>query len=690
MNLTAQLTEVLIERGLDLNRVVGQEQRKIAKLLADMMGEIEERFNGDLTEYQSRRLRRLKAEIAAVVNTRFGVYFEGLESELAELAKEEAGFAKNSINGLVNSTIAQAIAPANVLNQIVKGDILMGQTIESWRKKITDDAAFKINQAIGMGIAQGETNGQIKKRLKGSEVQYKTGAPLILIGRNLDATVRTAVQAVASEARQATYEANADVISALEHVSTLDTRTSDVCVARDGLSWDLKSKEPKGHKVPYRQTPIHWNCRSMLVPVTKSFRELGLDIDEFSPSTRSSMDGQVSGGTKFDAFLTKKGTAFQDEMLGVGRAQLWREGKITLSQLLDPKSGNPLTLAQLKAKYDVAPQSKPAAKATAKELAMAVYNNRTKSIAVASVRENTKSIEARLKEAAQDKRYAIESGTVYRGFKASQIGKSGLGTKTTNEAASAINAMMVELDQMATLFGVPKLRAVKTTSGRFTIASMGDGALSINPSYFNKFTNVLASNDESLARLKKELEDIEQQLAQTKEKAVSLREALAQASGAQYSALRQEYSKQLKAYDRMRNKYADKRLQLEAASKPKKFNPSVWKVGDVPGQRPHNAYSYFEDELDHARNTVYHEFAHHIHQMYGKTQSRLKAYPPIEIELKEIFRKVDKNKQASAYSTTNEKEWFAENFSLYMMDRADLVDPLAIELIERLIREQNI
>jgi hypothetical protein len=38
-------------------------------------------------------------------------------------------------------------------------------------------------------------------------------------------------------------------------------------------------------------------------------------------------------------------------MLGKGRAQLWRDGKITLSQLLNAE-GAPLTLAQLKAKYD--------------------------------------------------------------------------------------------------------------------------------------------------------------------------------------------------------------------------------------------------------------------------------------------------------------------------------------------------
>jgi hypothetical protein len=42
--------------------------------------------------------------------------------------------------------------------------------------------------------------------------------------------------------------------------------------------------------------------------------------------------------------------AQQDAQLGVGRAQLWRDGKITLQQLTD-SSGNALTLEQLQSLY---------------------------------------------------------------------------------------------------------------------------------------------------------------------------------------------------------------------------------------------------------------------------------------------------------------------------------------------------
>lgn len=95
---------------------------------------------------------------------------------------------------------------------------------------------------------------------------------------------------------------------------------------------------------------ITHNCRSVMLAIPKSFRELGIDEDEIPPSTRSSMDGQVAEDLSFGEFLKKKGTAFQDKMLGKGRADLWREGKITLPQLLDQR-GNPLSVRELREKY---------------------------------------------------------------------------------------------------------------------------------------------------------------------------------------------------------------------------------------------------------------------------------------------------------------------------------------------------
>lgn len=175
--------------------------------------------------------------------------------------------------------------------------------------------------------------------------------------RNVATLVQTSVQTVANVARLESFAQNADVVKAVKQLSTLDGHTTDICIAYSGGQWGLDGK-PVGETIlPFNGgPPRHWNCRSVLIPVTKTFRELGIRAPEPAQSLRASSEGPIAATTTFDDFLTRKGVAYQDKMLGPGRAQLWRDKKITLQQLLDLQ-GNPLTLAELEAKYKI-PQSK--------------------------------------------------------------------------------------------------------------------------------------------------------------------------------------------------------------------------------------------------------------------------------------------------------------------------------------------
>jgi hypothetical protein len=137
------------------------------------------------------------------------------------------------------------------------------------------------------------------------------------------------------------------VIKGVEQISTLDSHTSEICMAYSGAQWDLDGEPLPGTTLPFNGgPPRHVNCRSVLVPITKTFKELGIDIEEPAPSTRASDEGPISATITFDDFLKRKTTEEQDAMLGKGKAQLFRDGKITLRDLLD-QSGNPLTLKEL-------------------------------------------------------------------------------------------------------------------------------------------------------------------------------------------------------------------------------------------------------------------------------------------------------------------------------------------------------
>jgi hypothetical protein len=152
-------------------------------------------------------------------------------------------------------------------------------------------------------------------------------------------------------ARQHVYEENKDLIASEGWSSTLDTRTSIWCITRDGKAYTPGDHKPIGHKIPWLGGPgkIHWCCRSTSVPRLKSWRELGIDEGEVSDSTRASMDGQVPAQQNFEEWLRRQSAARQNTVLGEGKADLWRRGKITFRDLLD-QTGRPLTTEDLRAK----------------------------------------------------------------------------------------------------------------------------------------------------------------------------------------------------------------------------------------------------------------------------------------------------------------------------------------------------
>ncbi len=88
-----------------------------------------------------------------------------------------------------------------------------------------------------------------------------------------------------------------------------------------------------------------------MVPVPKTWAELGIDMQELPDGTRASMEGQVNDKTFADWLKHKeaKTPGFADKTLGKGRAELFRDGKLTMDQMIS--GGKPLTLGELQGKY---------------------------------------------------------------------------------------------------------------------------------------------------------------------------------------------------------------------------------------------------------------------------------------------------------------------------------------------------
>jgi SPP1 gp7 family putative phage head morphogenesis protein len=335
-----KIADDLLAHNLDLLRLNASMRLDALKLLKALEKELTDRIKlGTLTEYSKASADYLLASAKAVTEKYYADIAAMSEEALAGMSSVQANVVRAA---LADVGYGAALAPATHFATALTDVLIQGAPSATWWEKQAADVAFKFANTVRQGIVQGKTNGDIIREVR----------TVMDVGRaNAAALVQTSVQQVANSSLIETFKQNADVIKGMMQLSTLDSHTTDICMAYSGAEWDL-DEEPIGDtKLPFDGgPPRHWNCRSVLVPITKSFAELGMDAPEMTASERASMDGPIAANTTFDSFLERKGTAFQDEMLGKGRAELWRNGTITLPQLLDLK-GRPLTLAELKSKY---------------------------------------------------------------------------------------------------------------------------------------------------------------------------------------------------------------------------------------------------------------------------------------------------------------------------------------------------
>jgi SPP1 gp7 family putative phage head morphogenesis protein len=350
----AQVSQALVDKvisyQLDINRLDAGLRMNVLMILGDMQTElIAQLANVEFDSPAFNRARKviLLRDITEIIHHAYKIAELEMESSLEAIAGTTAGNAHQ----MVASVWADAKAPTDaVVKSLSKKTLIQGGLIADWWGKLSEDAAFKVGNAIRQGIAQGETSQQIITRVAGNS---KVVGVLQMAKQHASALVQTSVHAVANDARLTTFEKNADVAPELQWVATLDGHTCAICMALDGKRWTNNADgthEPVGHAISFQSPPIHWNDRCVLIPVTKTFEEMGIDYPEPPTGTRASSIGQVSAKTTFEDYLSRLTVAQQDEMLGKGRAAMWRGGKISLNQLIDG-TGRELTLAELQAKY---------------------------------------------------------------------------------------------------------------------------------------------------------------------------------------------------------------------------------------------------------------------------------------------------------------------------------------------------
>lgn len=344
MDSNQEVFQDLTERQIQLFRVDAALRAKILKYLkgveTSILGLLAE---SDLSVGRENRLKGVLKEVRATISDIYITIDDTLTIDLTKLAEVESlGLARLLQGDSVGVTLQVTHLSAARLTSIAKETMINGAPSSDWWLRQSGDLINKFQDSMRQGMIMGETNSQLIQRVRGTRSLGFTNGLMNTSRNDAEILVRSSVQAVANEARLSLFEANNHLIESYKHVSTLDSRTSPQCVVRDGLRWDAETKKPIGHSIPFQRPPIHWGCRSTIVAELKGVKPF--------KGFRSSDEGEISASKTFKDFLEGKSKAYQDELLGKGKAELWRKGKISLRQLLD-QTGNPLTLEELKRKY---------------------------------------------------------------------------------------------------------------------------------------------------------------------------------------------------------------------------------------------------------------------------------------------------------------------------------------------------
>lgn len=298
-----------------------------------------------------------------------------IEKQLRELAISEAAVGATIIESSLPVVIGMSLPPASKLVGIVNSQPFEGRTLKEWMARTALADVQRMLMATKVGIVQGQTPAQVARTIIGTQAARYTDGTARKSFRDIESVILTVANGVQNEAKQALYEANDDIIDREIYVATLDVRTTIQCASFDGQTF------PRGEgPIP----PLHFRCRSLRVPYInpKNLRNRGFDsrtekallkeytsqsnisdttkranlplghkgkFDTFAQKRTRELVGQVPAQRTYNTWLKDQSKEFQDQVLGVTRAKMFRQGDISLDKFV-ARDGDVLTLDQLRKK----------------------------------------------------------------------------------------------------------------------------------------------------------------------------------------------------------------------------------------------------------------------------------------------------------------------------------------------------
>lgn len=246
--------------------------------------------------------RHVERQIAAVARIAGGA-ISADQLEAVRSAQEHA-------RDLVAAALPERAGVVAAFNRLPSSAVEQIVAVLATESPLTDllaelgpEAARNVRRSLLAGVALGRHPRTIAR-----EVKNDVGGSLV---RALT-IARTETLRAYRSVSLATYQANDDVVKGWRWNARLDRRTCAFCWSMHGTVHPLSERFAS-----------HPNCRCAPVPVTRSFRELGLDVEDSAPEP---------GPTGVEAF-GKLAASEQRQILGPAKFAAFRAGKIDLADV---------------------------------------------------------------------------------------------------------------------------------------------------------------------------------------------------------------------------------------------------------------------------------------------------------------------------------------------------------------------
>lgn len=333
---------------------------KAKPIIQNMIKDLEDFGTGYTLDWRLQRLQGRLREINMVLKHADDDAITNLTDRLTQYAKKEK-VVQESLLGAAFEQIGLNITrlPVEQLDFIINTP-LGGATYAERMLQRYGETTFAIKQRLTQAILNGDDMARASRELFG--LGQTIGG---MVGRRIqdqsEVIARTEIMRVSNGVRDRVYEQNQDILKGVEYLATLDPRTCIVCGSLDGKVFEYGVNDPKPNEKP----PLHPNCRCVLIPLTKSWEELGhtgKTPPEYLPGERpfgytgekapkgfgdvrqyadpTMWAGQVADTMKYNDWLKKMDGAdpeFVQDILGKARYGLWKKGKTKLTSMI---SGN--------------------------------------------------------------------------------------------------------------------------------------------------------------------------------------------------------------------------------------------------------------------------------------------------------------------------------------------------------------